>query len=138
MAGQRRLLAQDARNFHGWSYRRFVVARAGIPPEAEVDYARDQIHANFSNYSAWHARSQLLPLLPENQAPRSLQDLVAAPPGGPGCVVTPCTRTAGSQLRLGLCVSCDPALCAHRGAEHSRGAAAAAPAHACGCLAPGL
>ena len=77
-----RLLSQDDRNFHGWSYRRWVAARAELGPEHEEQYARECIHANFSNYSAWHARSQLLPQLPENQPPVSLQDLMAEPAGG--------------------------------------------------------
>ena len=52
----RRLLAADARNFHGWAYRRFLAGRAGVAPEDEEQYATDCINANFSNYSAWHAR----------------------------------------------------------------------------------
>ena len=54
-----RLLAADPRNFHGWAYRRFVAGRAGVAPEEEEQYATDCINANFSNYSAWHAREWL-------------------------------------------------------------------------------
>ena len=86
-----RLLSQDDRNFHGWSYRRWVAARAELGPEHEEQYARECIHANFSNYSAWHARSQLLPQLSENQPPVSLQDLMAKPAGGdPACIFQFC------------------------------------------------
>jgi geranylgeranyl transferase type-2 subunit alpha len=55
-----RLLQLDQRNFQGWGYRRFVAARAGVAPDVEDDYAQECINANFSNYSAWHARAHSL------------------------------------------------------------------------------
>ena len=105
----RRLLSQDDRNFHGWQYRRFIAARAGLTPEAEVAYARECIHTNFSNYSAWHARSLLLPQLPENQAPRSLQDLLKEPPGELRC-------SAQAWNQVALCSLWTSSRC---GAEHA-------------------
>ena len=51
----------DSRNFHAWAYRRVVTAKAGTSPEREAQYTMDLINANFSDYSAWHARTVLLP-----------------------------------------------------------------------------
>ncbi|KAJ2372369.1 Rab geranylgeranyltransferase [Coemansia sp. RSA 2607] len=63
-----KLLAVDARNFHGWDYRRFVVSKvkeAADDPVAvdvsEFAFTLEQINKDFANHSAWHNRSKLLP-----------------------------------------------------------------------------
>jgi hypothetical protein len=53
---------------HGWGYRRYVVGqmRKCQPDTSEIDakefeYTSTKIKQSFSNYSAWHYRSKLLP-----------------------------------------------------------------------------
>ncbi|KAF2724142.1 protein prenylyltransferase [Polychaeton citri CBS 116435] len=70
-----KMLALDSRNFHGWGYRRKVVAeierlsggQSMCAPEFE--YTTKMIQADLSNFSAWHNRSKLIPqLLDERSA----------------------------------------------------------------------
>lgn len=64
------LLAKDERNFHGWAHRMRTREVAATCAEVdantardELDFVTDKINANFANYSAWHHRSALLPVL---------------------------------------------------------------------------
>lgn len=69
-----KMLALDSRNFHGWGYRRTVVAElerlsGKNMVEPEFAYTTKMIQSNLSNFSAWHNRSQLIArLLRERQA----------------------------------------------------------------------
>ncbi|KAM0753232.1 rab-protein geranylgeranyltransferase [Meredithblackwellia eburnea MCA 4105] len=68
-------LKKDARNFHTWGYRRYVVSLmnsldpntprskpAQVPtPASELAFSKEKISESFSNFSAWHYRSKLLP-----------------------------------------------------------------------------
>ncbi|KAJ2721975.1 Rab geranylgeranyltransferase [Coemansia sp. Benny D115] len=64
-----RLLEADARNYHGWDYRRFVASRlkesgtvsADAVDESEFVFTTQQINKDCANHSAWHNRSKLLP-----------------------------------------------------------------------------
>jgi geranylgeranyl transferase type-2 subunit alpha len=57
-----KLLALDSRNFHCWQYRRFVVERAAVPTVELQACVDAHITSDFSNYSAWHERTRLLPI----------------------------------------------------------------------------
>ena len=65
-----KMLSLDSRNFHGWGYRREVVAALESLADdgedehtmtsTELDYTTKMIGTNLSNFSAWHNRSQLI------------------------------------------------------------------------------
>ncbi|KZF19903.1 protein prenylyltransferase [Xylona heveae TC161] len=73
-----KMLSMDSRNFHGWGYRRRVVAELESPElqgtsmaEDEFSYTTKMIKTSLSNFSAWHYRSKLIPrLLNERGASR--------------------------------------------------------------------
>lgn len=61
-----KMLEQDARNFHVWEYRRYVIAQIeqaeeSSKAERELEYTTAAINSNFSNFSAWHNRTKLIP-----------------------------------------------------------------------------
>lgn len=82
-----KMLNRDNRNFHGWNYRRRVVKeieklrekerkhqdtsaaeeiaskRNESMVESEFEYTTKMIRLNLSNFSAWHNRSRLIPIL---------------------------------------------------------------------------
>ena len=69
-----KMLSLDSRNFHGWGYRRTVIRELeSLSPqqtehpksltEQEFEYTTKMINTNLSNFSAWHNRSKLIPLL---------------------------------------------------------------------------
>lgn len=73
-----KMLNLDSRNFHGWGYRRIVVAAlesnqstsekpSQSMTEQEFQYTTRMIEANLSNFSAWHNRSKLIPRLLNEQ-----------------------------------------------------------------------
>ncbi|CAG8465487.1 9723_t:CDS:10 [Cetraspora pellucida] len=69
-----KMLDMDARNFHGWGYRRYVISKLSCIDsyavnicKTEFDFTTTKINQNFSNYSAWHQRSKLLPKLMEDK-----------------------------------------------------------------------
>ncbi|KAI9282574.1 hypothetical protein BY458DRAFT_496667 [Sporodiniella umbellata] len=63
-----KMLQFDARNFHGWNYRRYVTSHIREREKdvyklikSEYEFTTKKINQSFSNYSAWHQRSKLLP-----------------------------------------------------------------------------
>jgi len=73
-----KMLSMDNRNFHGWGYRRTVVAALENDSlhadganhsmtEEEFKYTTRMIESNLSNFSAWHNRSKLIPRLLEER-----------------------------------------------------------------------
>ncbi|KAI9323573.1 hypothetical protein BX666DRAFT_2016764 [Dichotomocladium elegans] len=81
-----KLLAMDARNFHGWDYRRYVVdqMRTGnhekdmALAQGEYDFTTKKIKQSFSNFSAWHNRTRLLPEIVADMSPEEKNELVKA------------------------------------------------------------
>ncbi|KAL0947363.1 hypothetical protein HGRIS_013479 [Hohenbuehelia grisea] len=61
MRAVEKMLDKDARNFHAWSYRRYVLANSPTsrPLSSELAYTMRKIESNFSNFSAWHQRSKI-------------------------------------------------------------------------------
>jgi len=64
------MLTRDRRNFHAWTYRRYLVARLESAElggrsmaEEEFDYTTRMTRVDLSNFSAWHSRSKLMPRL---------------------------------------------------------------------------
>lgn len=60
-----KLLEMDARNFHGWHYRRFIVRNLERIKQESLDYdefayTTKKINQNISNFSAWFQRTALI------------------------------------------------------------------------------
>lgn len=70
---QCRLQELDSRNFFAWAYRRFITAKLGTTAQQEEQYTMGLINANFSDYSAWHARTVLLPQMHDAEAASAQQ-----------------------------------------------------------------
>ena len=55
-----------------------MVSQAGITPEEEFAFSYSKIASNFSNYSAWHYRSKLLPKLRPGSKPGTVDGTALA------------------------------------------------------------
>eukprot|EP00954_Amorphochlora_amoebiformis_P012717 995385-Amorphochlora_amoeboformis.AAC.1 len=69
-------LSMDSRNFHCWNYRRYVMRIGKVALLDELKFSSSKIDDNFSNYSAWHHRSYIIPQLIEAGDPADIQKLV--------------------------------------------------------------
>ncbi|EKC97901.1 RAB-protein geranylgeranyltransferase [Trichosporon asahii var. asahii CBS 8904] len=74
-----KLLESDARNFHAWGYRRYILR--SLPetaekrtPQDELKYTTRKIEASFSNFSAWHYRTKLLGKMFEDMTPEQIAE----------------------------------------------------------------
>lgn len=100
---------------HGWDYRHYVVRsirQAGPPLEgstrkrpkptttSELAYTTSKISASFSNYSAWHYRSKLLPVLWQEQGHASASSArrQRINEGGLGWPRQPCYRASEASV----------------------------------------
>lgn len=54
-------LELDGRNFHCWAHRMWVAEKMGLSASDNLDFTTTKIMQNFSNYSAFHVRSKMLP-----------------------------------------------------------------------------
>jgi len=63
-----KMLDLDERNFHCWCYRRFAAKMANESISEEFKFTTKKIEDNFSNYSAWHQRSALIPQMYEKDS----------------------------------------------------------------------
>lgn len=105
-----RFLMADSRNFHGWAYWRFLCAFMGLSAEDQETYVLGKIEENFSNYSAWHARTSVLQQLNAERPTLSLAELLAADSKSSAAPTVPsstgqlpqarCTLAADLQLVL--------------------------------------
>lgn len=64
---------------HAWDYRRYIIASSPSHTvsdkqslEAELKYTKKKIESNFSNFSAWHQRTKVLPTLWRSMSPEQV------------------------------------------------------------------
>ncbi|GMR48046.1 hypothetical protein PMAYCL1PPCAC_18241 [Pristionchus mayeri] len=60
-------LKMDCRNFHCWDHRRIVAKMAKLTDEEELEFSGRLIAENFSNFSAWHMRMNLIPRFEDSE-----------------------------------------------------------------------
>jgi len=62
-----KLLLLDNRNFHCWGYKDWVENKLETSLEGKLQFTTLKIEENFSNYSAFHYRSKILPTMIANK-----------------------------------------------------------------------